>query len=263
MHLFDADISFDRSDPKRFKGDVSPHWSVNGNPDGGYLMAVMANAMARVSAKKATPIFTANYVSRCVPGEAEILVEEIIASTQFSRFEARLVQEGKERIRMLGTFSRELDECFIRKYEAPPPEVAPLDQCIQIPVLPGYTLFEQMDVRLDPACAGWMQDHLTEASEQRGWITFKDERPHDPFSILLAADSFPPAILASQGMLAWVPTIELSVNIRNIPETRWLKCVFRTRYINCGLLEEDGELWDSTGELVAISRQIAQFRKPV
>jgi hypothetical protein len=262
MHLFDADISFDHSDPKRFKGAVSPHWSVNGNPDGGYLMAVMANAMARVSSKKATPIFTANYVSRCFPGEAEILVEEIIASTQFSRFEARLIQEGKEKIRMLGTFSRELEECFIRKYEAAPPEVAPLDQCIQIPVLPGYTLFEQMDVRLDPACAGWMQDHLTEASEQRGWITFKDERPHDLCSILLAADSFPPAILASQGMLAWVPTIELSVNIRNVPETRWLKCVFRTRYINCGLLEEDGELWDGTGELVAISRQIAQFRKP-
>lgn len=261
MHLFDEDISFDRSEANRFRGMVSDRWSVNGNPDGGYLMAVMAHAMARVSAKKATPVFTANYVSRCIPGEAEILVEEIIESTQFSRLEARLLQNGKEKIRMLGTFSRELDECFIRKYEAEPPKVAALDQCVQLPVLPNYTLFEQMDVRLDPACAGWMQDRLTEASEQRGWINFKAPRAHDMFSLLLAADSFPPAILSSQGMLAWVPTIELSVNIRNIPVSGWLKCVFRTRFINCGLLEEDGELWDEAGELIGISRQIAQFRK--
>ena len=68
MHQFDADISFDRTETHRFRGIVSDRWSVNGNPDGGYLMAIMAHAMARVSAKKATPVFTANYVSRCVPG---------------------------------------------------------------------------------------------------------------------------------------------------------------------------------------------------
>lgn len=263
MHAFDADIALSKVGTNTFSGVISPRWSVNGYPDGGYLMAVMAAAMAEVSAKKATPVFTANYVSRSAPGPAEVMVEEIIASTQFSRLEARLVQDGKERIRMLGTFSRELDECFIRKYEAAPPEVAPRGQCVPIPALPGYTLFEHMDVLLDPACAGWMQDRLIDASEQRGWIAFRDERSHDLYSLLLAVDSFPPAILSSQGMLAWVPTIELSVNIRSIPEGRWLKGVFRTRFINCGLLEEDGELWDESGELVAISRQIAQFRKAV
>ena len=35
---------------------------------------------------------------------------------------------------------------------------------------------------------------------------------------------------------------------------------FRTRFITCGLLEEDGEIWDETGQLIAISRQIAQYR---
>ena len=89
---------------------------------------------------------------------------------------------------------------------------------------------------------------------------FKNDRPFDIFSILLVADSFPPAVLTSQGMVAWVPTIEFSVNIRNIPTTQWLKCIFRTQFITCGLLEEDGEIWDATGRLIAISRQIAQYR---
>jgi hypothetical protein len=38
-----------------------------------------------------------------------------------------------------------------------------------------------------------------------------------------------------------------------------LKCYFRTRFITCGLLEEDGKIWDQNDNLVAISRQIAQY----
>ena len=62
-------------------------------------------------------------------------------------------------------------------------------------------------------------------------------------------------------MTAWVPTIELSVNIRDLPVTRRLKCSLRTRFMTCGLLEADGEVWDEKGNLAAISRQIAQFKK--
>jgi hypothetical protein len=94
-----------------------------------------------------------------------------------------------------------------------------------------------------------------------GPLRFRDERPLDVTSIFLIADAFPPPVFASLGMIAWVPTIELSVNVRNIPASKWLKCVFRTRFINCGLCEEDGEVWDEDGSLVAISRQIAQFRQ--
>jgi acyl-CoA thioesterase len=32
--------------------------------------------------------------------------------------------------------------------------------------------------------------------------------------------------------------------------------------MSSGIIEEDGEYWDSDGTLVAISRQTAKFRKP-
>jgi len=126
--------------------------------------------------------------------------------------------------------------------------------------MPGFTLFGQLDIRLDPICTGWMAGNLSERSETRGWIKFKDNRAFDALSLLLIADSFPPAVFASQGMVAWVPTLEFSVNIRSLPTTTWLKCIFRTRFITCGLLEEDGEIWGQDGQLIAISRQIAQYR---
>jgi acyl-CoA thioesterase len=105
-----------------------------------------------------------------------------------------------------------------------------------------------------------MSGQLSDRSEHKGWIRFKHQRPFDAVSLLLMADAFPPPVYASQGMGAWVPTIEMSVNIRKLPASQWLKCVFRTRFITCGLLEEDGQIWDETGELIAISRQIAQYR---
>ena len=101
---------------------------------------------------------------------------------------------------------------------------------------------------------------LAERSEHKGWIRFKAARPYDALSLLLMADCFPPPVYASLGLKAWVPTIELSVNIRKLPRTPWLKCYFRTRFITCGLLEEDGEIWDENDDLVAISRQIAHYR---
>lgn len=261
MHHFDQDLALISESPGCFTGTVSDNWSINGNPNGGYLLALAAAAMLRDSGKQGTPILTANFISRCRPDKAELPVLQIARSRQFCRFETRLIQSGEEKVRAIGTFMDPPDDCFVKSYESKPPQLAPPDKCIAIPQMPKFTLYDHMDVRLDPACAGWMENRLTNRSENKGWIAFKEDRPWDNCALALAADAFPPAVFASQGMIAWVPTIELSVNIRNIPRSHWLKCVFRTRFINCGLLEEDGEIWDEDGELVAISRQIAQFRQ--
>lgn len=117
-----------------------------------------------------------------------------------------------------------------------------------------------MNIRMDPACMGWADGRLSEQSMSGGWSRFQQDRPFDAPAVLLAADLMPPAVLSSQGMVAWVPTLQFPVSIRNIPTSLWLKGFFRTHHITCGLLEEDGELWDENDNLVAIPRQIAQFR---
>jgi acyl-CoA thioesterase len=260
MHKFDEDIALSQHGPSLFKGKVTDGWAINSVPNGGYILAILANAMLNVSKKNSTPILTANYISRCASGDADLLVEIFSESSQFTRLQASLSQNGAEKVRAIGTFAEKKDTCFIERLESAAPEIAPLEKCLQVPALQNYTLMDRIDVRIDPACAEWMLGQPGEKSEQKGWIKFQDDRHYDIPAIALISDSFPPAILASQGIISWVPTIEFSVNIRNIPTTKWLKGIFRTKYINCGLLEEDGEIWDENGGLVAISRQIAQFR---
>lgn len=68
MHEFDHDISFKLDEPFSFSGDVADNWSINGIPDGGYLMAILAKAMIYYSDTKSTPIITANFLNRCEPG---------------------------------------------------------------------------------------------------------------------------------------------------------------------------------------------------
>jgi hypothetical protein len=262
MNFFDQDIALTQLDNSRFAGTISDNWSVNGNPNGGFLLAMIGSAMLQLSDKKATPILTANYLARSVPGAVEIHISEISRSRQFTRFEARLLQAGEEKVRALGTFAAENDTCIDERYETSAPELATVDECVQVPRMPRYTLFDQLDLRLDPACAGWMtRGKLADISQNKGYFRFTDGRPIDLLSLFLIIDAMPPAVMSTQGMTVWVPTIELSVNIRNLPQTDRLKCSLRTRFITCGLLEADGEVWDEKGNLAAISRQIAQFKK--
>jgi len=260
MHRFDQDVALVSSDPCSFTGKVSENWSINTIPNGGYLMAIMANAMMQCSKMKSTPIVTANFINRCEPGEAQVLIDKMVTSRQFDRSQTRLLQGGKEKIRAFGTFADENNECILESYEGTAPDLSALEKCVAVPGMPGYSLFEQLDIRLTPESAGWFAGELTDAAVIKGWVKFRNERAFDIPSLLLVADSFPPAVFASRGMVAWVPTIEFSVNVRKIPATEWLQCIFRTRFITCGLLEEDGEIWDPNGGLVAISRQIAQYR---
>ena len=68
-------------------------------------------------------------------------------------------------------------------------------------------------------------------------------------------DGAAPAVL-ELGELASA-TIELTVHIRARPAPGWVACRASTRHVIGGYHEEDFEIWDSTGALVAQSRQFA------
>jgi acyl-CoA thioesterase len=103
---------------------------------------------------------------------------------------------------------------------------------------------------------GWVNGMRADDPETRAWIRFSDQRPVDASALLFFSDALPPSVFEVLPDRSWVPTIELTVQVRALPAPGWLRAVTRTRHLIDGRFEEDGELWDATGRLVALSRQL-------
>ena len=204
---------------------------------------------------------TGHYLRPAAAGPATVTVELIRAGQRLATAAARLEQEGRERLRVLATFgdlaaARGPDLVSAVAPDLPPPEACvPLagrrpEGMVEVP-----RIHERFDARLDPA-VGWPLGARSGVARVAGWIRFADGRPPDVWSLVLFADAFPPAVFDAVPS-GWVPTVELTVHLRGRPAPGWLRAEFRTRVLRNGMLEEDGELWDSDDQLVAMSRQLA------
>jgi len=114
-----------------------------------------------------------------------------------------------------------------------------------------------LTVRLRPGDEGFRLGEPTGRAEVAGWFAFSDSQPIGAIALLFVADAFPPPVFNTTLPVAWVPTLELTVHVRGVPSPGPLRCVYRSRFIQGGLVEEDGEMWDSRGVLAAQSRQLS------
>ena len=115
----------------------------------------------------------------------------------------------------------------------------------------------KVEVRAHPDDADLLTGGTKGNAEIRGWFRLRDEEEIDAHAVVMAADAFPPAIFNSTYRAGWTPTLELSVQVRDPHPRGWLACRFTTRFVTGGMLEEDGDIWDEEGRLVALSRQLA------
>ena len=79
----------------------------------------------------------------------------------------------------------------------------------------------------------------------------------DVLALLFVVDALPP-VTFDLGLPGWAPTVQLSVHVRARPAPGWAILRHATRNLAGGLFEEDCEVWDSSGRLVAQSRQLAR-----
>lgn len=171
----------------------------------------------------------------------------------------RLSQDGVELVRVLGTFgsSSSADPVLV---DGAPPDLPDYDDCVPAAAWdqPPYpALNKQLASRWRPGDEGFTRGRPSGRAEVAGWFAFADGAPCDEIALLLAADAFAPPVFNIGLGPGWVPTLELTVHVRAAPAPGPLSCVFRTRFVQGGLLSEDGELWDASGALVAESRQLA------
>jgi len=251
---FDVDTAVEEVEPGLFRATVSDRWNVGTIPDGGYLLALAARAIGEKLPGRELRTITAHYLrpSRCAPIEIE--VEPVKEGRTYATAMARLVQEGKENVRVLATFASPTAS-GLEHVRGAPPELPPVDACTRAEPIDAIAISHQFETRFAPDSAGFLRGAPTGNAELRAWVRFADGREPDVLSLPLIADALPPPILEVT-TFRWLPTIELTVHVRGRPAPGWLRCKFESRFVFGGYLEADGEIWDSEGKLVAQSRQL-------
>jgi len=91
--------------------------------------------------------------------------------------------------------------------------------------------------------------------EFTAWMRLADGRAPDPLALVYFPDGMVPTVFEIGEVVS--STVEMTVYIRALPADGWLAMRVRARHVIGGYHEEDAELWDSNGSLVAQSRQLA------
>ena len=254
-------------------------WRIGGGVNGGVLLAIAGRALAAEFGtahgdRPAHPdplAISAYYLTPGVPGPATVRTSVVRRGRAVSTGQASLLQDDGhggevERVRFLATYGDLASVDGDLTTSAQPPDLPPPDRCVSAAQAPPdflkhASLLQRLDMRLDPATTGWAMGRPSGNGVIRGWLRMADGREPDPLLLLLAVDALPP-VAFELGLPGWTPTLELTAHVRARPAPGWLRVNLTNRTLAGGFLEEDAEVWDSEGRLVALSRQLARASVP-
>lgn len=260
----------------RFAATLDEGWTIGHAVNGGVLLALAGRALQESLGTEGHPdplVVSAFYLSAGTPGPATVVTDQVRAGRTMATGQASILQPGPdgtdgeptERVRALATFGDLAGLSDDVRTSAEPPDLPPPDACVSAAMAPkgsagDLPFLHRFDMRLDPDTVGWAMGAPSHRGVIQGWLRMADGREPDPLMLLLAVDTLPP-VTFDLGLAGWAPTLELTAHVRAKPAPGWLRVRVSTRNFAGGLLEEDAEVWDSQGRLVAQSRQLARAPK--
>ncbi len=261
-YAFDADTRVEPSVSAdgEFLAAVTGRWGgITGVPNGGYLLATCTRALGLTMPLPDPIVISGFFLRPGTVGPATIRTSLVRSGRTAAFGEAILTQAGKEVVRAAAAFVNLGDDgrpsagpSFV---EGAPPDLPPPEDCVGVPVgsFGPATIAERVEFR-SVSLPGWFRGRPTGRPSSDFWMRFADGRDADLLALPLLVDSTAPSVLELGVSSA---TIQLTVHLRAHPAPGWLACRATTRFVSGGYHEEDFEVWDSAGILVAQSRQLA------
>jgi acyl-CoA thioesterase len=237
----------------------------SGAVNGGVLVAAALRAVLDTSPHPYPVATSAHFLNVPLLEPAAVEVTWLRQGRTVATARAAVVQHGRPVLEVTATtgdLPRAPDGNLT--WTGEPPVLPPIEDCVDLGPWPtagaaqamtGYPA--QIEVRLDPATAGWRGGETPGIPEMRGYFRLREDRDPDAYLLALAVDSLPPVVFGL-GARGWSPTVELSWHMRAVPVPGPLSVATRCRHASGGWFDEEAEVWDSAGNLVAQSRQLAR-----
>lgn len=262
-HEMDRAIASTLGDDGARHLELTADWNTpNGTANGGYVLAVVLRAVLDEAATSAPdhpdPLTVAvNYLKPPTPGPASVSVTPVRVGRRVSVHQAVLSQAGGAVAHAVVTL-HDWDTAGDAEHT---PHAAPAvpgpeeghDLAERIPT-GAVPIVDRYEVR-SPEVPGWLRGEPSGVPEATVWVRPKDGRRIDAVAAAAIVDGYPP-VTAELGLLASA-TVQLTVHLRRRPDTDWALMHVITRHVIDGYHDEDVELWDRQGRLVAQSRQLA------
>jgi acyl-coenzyme A thioesterase PaaI-like protein len=241
-YAFDADteVCVAGSDGE-FTAELTGRWDgTNGAVNGGYMLSVCARALGRIMPFPDPIVMSGFFLRPGTPGFASVRTSPLRSGRTTAFGQASLDCDGKQVVSATAAFA-ELGSRVEPVYVGgTPPQLPPPAECVTLPAeLPG-----------------WLRGQPSGHPASAFWTRFADGRDPDLLALPLLADASAPSVVE---LAATSTTVQLTIHLRARPAPGWLACRAVTRFVSGGYHEEDVEIWDSAGTLVAQSRQLAQI----
>ncbi|MBG0828389.1 thioesterase family protein [Planomonospora sp. ID67723] len=259
MTKFDEATQAIRVDESTYDVCLDPGYSIGGPLNGGYLMAVILRAVVDASPHEHPVTTSAQFLRAPQAGPARVRLEQIKTGRTATMTRATLIQGDTSFIETLVTTAT-LAEVAPDWTDGPSAAMPPVEDCVKLPdpkPESNMTFNAQIDMAFDPPTIGWLDGNPTGRPEGRAYFRMAEPQDPDPYVLALAVDALPPVVF-SAGARGWAPTVDLTWHLRALPAPGWLTLLGSGRMISDGWFDEEVEVWDSAGRLVAQSRQLAR-----
>ena len=261
---FLRDTAVTKIDDNTWKAELTDSWNIGGVANGGYSMAIAARALSEALEHKDPLSITGHYLSRVEPGKAELEIEKLNIGRSVSTALLKFIQGGEERIRFTSCFTdfSKSKGDTLREVEAP--NFPPIEDCIHMPYIKGFTpvLEKQIDRKFAPYSNWWDEERPRDRASLDAYYAWPGGEAIDLFSVIFFLDTMSPPIFNRLGSRGWVPSLELTMHLKQAPSPGPLKMRGKTDFVTSGFLEEDDEIWDLEGNLIGQARQMAKLRVP-
>lgn len=243
---------------------IDPGWTIMGNPNGGYLQAVMVNAAAELSDGHPHPVAVSTHFLRSPrPGAVGLTAELLRTGRTTSQVRVRMTQGTAVTGETVVTFGT-LEVAGEPGWTSVdlPPAAHPFADCTRY--LPPddpfpVAILHRVGLYPEPGQPAFTTGKGRGLGEVRAWVELPGAEDFTPASLLLAADVLPPATFDIRPA-GWVPTIELSTYLRALPAPGPVNVLLKANLIQGERVDETATVWDATGALVAQSHQLAGIR---
>ena len=260
-----AEATAVRRHEQGLRAEVQPGWDVFGIPHGGYLMGIAARGALVASGLPDVMSITTHFTRKAVFGPMDLEAVELGRSRRFTTMAVH-GRQGGELVTTSMVLLADREAFDGPRWTNRDGTAAPDDLLTPPAGQPGYeatpAVAHRLGLRLMTTDVGFWDGAPTGAGLIRGLVDPPSGGTADQVLAIVAADVTPPALWNALGPTGWVPTVELSAQLRARPAPGPLWVVARTTDVGEGFTDDEAEVYDSTGRLVLHSNQHARYSQP-